>query len=291
MKQFKDKVAVITGAASGIGRSIADRCVQEGMKLVLADIEKEALDQAAEEIKRTGAPVLPVLTDVSKLSDVEALAQKTLSTFGSVHLLINNAGVGAGTTIWESTINDWKWVVGVNLWGIIHGINVFVPIMLNQTTDSYIVNTASMAGLTSYPGGGIYKVTKHAIVALSETLHLELSQREARVRVSVLCPGFVNTRLPDSGRNRPAELQNTPVTKEPSPEEKIRLEAARKAFEEGMSPQEVANCLFNGLREEKFYIFTHPELKPMIRLRLDDILRERSPSNALSECVSNRDHN
>jgi NAD(P)-dependent dehydrogenase (short-subunit alcohol dehydrogenase family) len=280
--QFKDKVAVITGAASGIGRAIAERGAQEGMKLVLADVEETALLQAEKELKSAGAEALAVLTDVSKLGDVQALAQKTLDAYGAVHLLCNNAGVGAGTTIWESTMNDWEWVMGVNLWGVIHGIHVFVPIMLEQDFQSNIVNSASLAGLTSYPSGGIYKVTKHAIVALSETLHHELALREARVKVSILCPGFANTRLPDSGRNRPAELQNPPVEEEPSPEEKMRLAAARRVFEEGMSPQQVADFMFKGLKEGKFYIFTHPELKPMIQLRMDDILNERDPSNALA---------
>jgi NADP-dependent 3-hydroxy acid dehydrogenase YdfG len=280
MKEFKDKVAVITGAASGIGRAIAKRGAQEGMKLVLADIEEEALTQTEAEIQTLGATVRAVLTDVSRRSDVEALAQAALSVFGSVDLLCNNAGVGAGTSIWESTMNDWKWVLGVNLWGVIHGIRVFVPIMLGQDSESQIVNTASMAGLTAYPGAGIYKVTKHAIVSLSETLYLELGQRETRLKVSVLCPGFVNTRLPDSRRNRPAELDNEPAKKEPSPEEKERLEAARKVFEEGMSPGQVADCLFKGLREDKFYIFTHPERKPMVKLRMEDILYERNPSNS-----------
>jgi NADP-dependent 3-hydroxy acid dehydrogenase YdfG len=152
MKEFKDKVAVITGAASGIGRAIAFRCAQEGMKVVLTDIEEKALTQTETEMKALGAAVLAVLTDVSKASDLEALAQKTLDAFGAVHLLCNNAGVDAGTSIWESSLADWQWVMGVNLWGVIHGVRVFVPIMLEQDTDSHIVNTASISGLVSIPG-------------------------------------------------------------------------------------------------------------------------------------------
>jgi len=211
MKEFKDKVAVITGAASGIGRGLAERCAQEGMKVVLADIEEEALTVAEQEMKAAGASVLAVLTDVSKASDVEALAQKTLDTFTAVHLLYNNAGVAAGTSVWESTLADWQWVMGVNLWGAIHGVRTFVPIMLEQGTECHIVNTASMAALISIPFGGIYRVTKCGIITLSETLYHELAQREANIKVSVLCPGNVaDTRFVDCGRNRPSELHNAP---------------------------------------------------------------------------------
>jgi len=151
VKEFKDKVALITGAASGIGRGIAQRCAQEGMKVVLADIEEKALTQTEKEMKAAGASVLAVLTDVSKASDVEALRQRTLHAFGAVHLLCNNAGVGAGGSIWESTLADWEWVIRVNLWGIIHGVGVFVPVMLEQDTECHIVNTASALGLISSP--------------------------------------------------------------------------------------------------------------------------------------------
>ena len=161
MKNFKDKVAVVTGAASGIGKAIAQRCVQEGMKVVLADIEEKPLAQTGDDLKKAGATVLSVLTDVSKINDVEQLARKTLGDFGEVHLLFNNAGVTAGTSIWESTLADWEWVIGVNLWGVIHGIRTFVPIMLKQDNECHIVNTSSVAGLISSPGDGIYKVTKH----------------------------------------------------------------------------------------------------------------------------------
>ena len=195
MQAFNDKVAVITGAASGIGRAIAERCVQEGMKVVLADVEVEALTQTEADMKTAGATVLAVLTDVAQAADVEALAHKTLDAFGAVHLLCNNAGVGAGTSIWESPIADWEWVMGVNLWGVIHGVRVFVPIMLAQDTACHIVNTASMAGLVSGSGLGVYRVTKHGVVTLSETLYHELVQRGAKVKVSVLCPGYVNTRI------------------------------------------------------------------------------------------------
>src|SRR5947209_3090517 len=206
MQEFKDKVAVITGAASGIGRALTDRCVQEGMRVVLADVEVETLTKTEASMKASGATVLAVRTDVSQARDVEALAQKTLNTFGAVHLLCNNAGVASEAVVWESTIAEWEWVMGVNLWSVIHGVRVFVPIMLAQDTECHIVNTASMAGLISGPGLGAYKVTKHGVVALSETLYHELAERGAKVKVSVLCPGVVSTRIMEGGRNRPGHL-------------------------------------------------------------------------------------
>ena len=260
MQAFQDRVAVITGDDSGIGHSLALRCVQEGMKVVLADIEEAALRRTAAELQATGAQVLTVVTDVSEISDVTALAQQTLATFGAVHLLCNNAGVGAGTTIWESTLADWEWVLGVNLWGVIHGVRVFVPIMLAQDTECHIVNTASIAGLIAHPGAGIYKVTKHAIVSLSETLYYELAERGAKVHVSVLCPARVTTRILDLARNRPAALQNDPNEKV-SPGVIARRPAADQAAPPGMTPEQIADCVFTAIRENRLYILTHPELK------------------------------
>ena len=202
MKEFKDCVAVITGAASGIGRGIAERCAQEGMKIVLADINEADLIRVEAELKATGAAVISVQTDVAKRSDVEALAQRTLDAFGGVHLLVNNAGVGAGSSVWDSTWNDWEWVIGVNLWGVIHGVKVFTPIMLAQHEACRIVNTSSKAGLIAYQPSAPYHVTKHAVVALSENLHRSLAEQKARVKVSVLCPGWVKTQIMSSARNR-----------------------------------------------------------------------------------------
>jgi len=279
MRDFRDKVAVITGAASGIGRAIAERCAGEGMHVVLADVEKEALTQAEKEIKAEGANVLAVLTDVSKSSDIQALAQRTLDTFGAVHLLFNNAGVTAGQTIWESSLADWEWVMGVNLWGVIHGVRVFVPIMLEQSDDCHIVNTASMGGLMSGPGIGIYKVTKHGVVTLSETLYHELRDAGARVKVSVLCPGFVNTRIVESERNRPAEFHNDLSNAELGQEYEAEAEQHRRAIQAGSHPSQIADQVFKAIREEKFYILTHPEFKPVVKLRMEDILLERNPTN------------
>lgn len=278
MKEFKDKVAVVTGAASGIGRGIAERCAQEGMKIVLADIEKEALSKAEEEMKATGATVLAVPTDVSKARDVDALAQKTLDAFESVHLLCNNAGVGGGTSIWESTLADWEWVIGVNLWGVIHGVRTFVPIMLEQDTECHIVNTSSVGGLISGPGRGVYRVTKHGVVTLSETLHHELTQQGAKIGVSVLCPGFVRTRIVDSERNRPLALRNPPIERTPTPEELDFMQLSQERVQNGMPPEQVADQVFTAIQQNRFYILTHPESKEFIKLRVEDILQERNPT-------------
>ena len=207
MKEFKGKVAVITGASSGIGRGIAERCVQEGMKVVLAGINETNLVKAQSELKSAGGTAISVPTDVSKRSDVELLARKTLDAFGAVHLLVNNAGIPGRMSTWEATWNDWEWVIGVNLWGVINGVKVFTPLMLAQNTECHIVNTSSFAGLMAGYPGAPYAVTKHAVVALSECLYLELEQRNARIKVSVLCPGNVKTNINDFERNRPVALQ------------------------------------------------------------------------------------
>src|SRR5947208_5347633 len=218
MKNFQGKVAVVTGADSGIGRALAGKSAQEGMKVVLADVEESALWQAEAELQASGAQVLAVRTDVSQADEVEALAKITFETYGAVHLLFNNAGVGAGTTVWESSLADWKWVLGVNLWGVIHGIRFFVPRMLAQESEGHIVNTASSAGLVASSGLGMYKVSKHGVVTLSETLALELAAREAKLKASVLCPEWVKTRLTHADRNRAQALANAPQEQHTSTE-------------------------------------------------------------------------
>ena len=278
MKEFKDKVAVITGAASGIGRALAERCAQEGMKVVLADIEEAALNQAENELRATGARVLSVRTDVSKAGDIELLARKTLDTFGAVHLLFNNAGVGAGSTIWESTLADWEWVIGVNLWGLIHGIRIFVPIMLAQDTECHIVNTASLAGLLPYHPSSPYQVSKYGAVALSENLYISLAQMKSKIKTSVLCPGWVKTRIMDSGRNRPAELQNEPGNMLITPEGLAIIQSMIQAVETGMSPHQVADDVFKAIINEQFYILTHPDFNPEIQKRTDNILNLHNPT-------------
>ena len=208
MDDLVGKVAVVTGAASGIGRALAERSAQEGMKVVLADVEERALSAVASEMAGAGADVLAARTDVSRSADVEALAEQTVARYGAAHLLFNNAGVHGGGTVWQSTIADWRWVLGVNLWGVIHGLRAFVPIMLEQDTDCHIVNTGSTAGLMATPGWGVYGASKAAIISVTETHQYELMMREAKIGVSVLCPGGVKTRLLEAERNRPFGLQN-----------------------------------------------------------------------------------
>ena len=275
MRDFKDKVAVVTGAASGLGRAMAERFAHEGMKVVLADVEADALANTQASMKASGATVLAVPTDVAQARDVEALAQKSLEAFGAIHLLCNNAGVAPSAAIWENTIEEWEWVIGVNLWGTIHGLRVFVPIMLEQDTECHIVNTASVAGLISGPGLGAYKVTKHAVVTLSETLCHELAERRAKVNVSVLCPGVVNTRIMESARNRPRHF---PTTEPLDPTSAARWESLRQLVSEGTPPGQVADVVFGAIRKNQFYILTHPEGNESIRTRMEDILLGRNPT-------------
>ena len=277
MKEFKGKVAVITGAASGIGRGIAERCVNEGMKAVLADIDDADLAKAETELKTLGGTVLGVRTDVSKRADVELLARKTLDAFGQVHLLFNNAGVGAGGSPWEATWNDWEWVVGVNLWGVIHGVKVFTPLMLAQNVECHIVNTASAAGLLVGGASAPYSATKHAVVALSESLYLTLQRRSTLVKVSVLCPGLVRTNIANAERHRPADLKNEPV--EMTPEMRAGLNYFKAAIEAAMPPLQVADMVFDAIKKERFYILTHPEWIEVIQMRTDNLLRLENPQD------------
>jgi NADP-dependent 3-hydroxy acid dehydrogenase YdfG len=278
MKELKNKVAVITGAASGFGREFARRAAREGMKLVLSDVQPDALARVEDELRAT-AEVLAVSTDVSQAADVEALAQKALARFGTVHLLFNNAGVALNRTTWESSVRDWEWLLGVNLWGVIHGVRAFTPIMLAQDCECHIVNTASVAGLLSPPGMAIYNVTKHGVVTLSETLYQDLKRCGAKIGVSVLCPAWVNTGIWDAERNRPQELKNQGEVKNA---EDIALEQqAKHAIQSGkVSAEQVADMVFAAIRGDKFYIITHPKIKKWIQLRMEDILAERNPSTA-----------
>jgi NAD(P)-dependent dehydrogenase (short-subunit alcohol dehydrogenase family) len=277
MKEFRDKVAVVTGAASGIGKALAQRFARAGMKVVLADVEPAALEQAAREIEATGAPALGVRTDVSKGADVERLAQAALDKFGAVHVVCNNAGVATSSPSWMNTVADWEWVLGVNLWGVIHGVRVFTPILMSNGSDGHIVNTASVAGMISGPGTSAYSVSKFGVVALSEALHHELMMFGSTVRVSVLCPGFVNTNIMDSERNRPAALSDT-APKMPGADEMEQL--ARQLLVAGSPPSMVADVVFEAIRAERFYIVPHPVWKEYIRTRMEDILEERTPISA-----------
>lgn len=278
MQDLRDKVAVVTGGASGLGLAMARRFAAEGMKLVLADIEEDALRKVETEFRKAGVPVIGIWTDVSRAQDIERLAEKTLATFGAAHLLCNNAGVGPGGTLWENTVADWEWVLGVNVWGVIHGVRTFVPIMLRQDTECHVVNTASVAGLLSVPGMGMYCVSKHAVVTLTECLHHDLVARNAKVSASVLCPAYVPTGIADSERNRPALLRNAPRPK--TAEEQAREEQMRHAVMSGrISPEQVADMVLDAVRSNRFYVLTHPKIKAAIQTRMEDILLERQPTD------------
>lgn len=272
MNEFADKVAVITGAASGIGRALAEHCVQNGMKVVLADVEVAALELAEDEFRSRSATVLAVPTDVSKAESVAALAQQTLDNFGAVHLLCNNAGVAVGGRSWEASLEDWEWVLGVNLWGVVHGIRTFVPQMLKQDEPCHIVNTASIAGIVSTPGLGVYNVTKHGVVTLSETLYQELQTAGSQIGVSVLCPGWVKTRIGESARNRPGVVQQDAT--------RLGGDGIAKAIAAGVDPAAVAALVLNAVREKRFYVLTHPDMLPFVEQRHEDIQQGRNPTTS-----------
>ena len=289
MKDFTGKVAVITGAASGIGRGIAKRCVQSGMQVVLADIDEDRLREVETELGAEGGSVIAVRTDVSKRADVEELARRAFDVRGEVHLLFNNAGVGAGGAPWEATWNDWEWVINVNLWSVIHGVKIFTPLMLAQKAESHIINTSSGAGLGVGGFSAPYAVTKHAVVALSESLYLSLQQRKAKVKVSVLCPGLVHTNIAEAERNRPVELRNEDIPLSP------QMQAGRAAFQKlvdtSMPPDRVAEIVFDAIENERFYILTHPEWRELIRMRMDSLLKmenPQDPSTTIARLLSQR---
>jgi short-subunit dehydrogenase len=273
MKAFRGKTAVITGGASGIGYALAEKCLDEGMNVVLADIEEKALEKAENELMVKGGSVLAVKTDVSNLKNVENLAKKTLDSYGQVHLLFNNAGVGAPGAVWECSLDDWRWVLDVNLWGVIHGVHVFTPLMIEQDVTCYIVNTASTAGLDYNPYNGVYGVSKYGVVSLSESLYLELKDIESKVSVSVLCPGFVKTRLDNSDRNRPVGYESSSLSK--GAQEKLEL--LDSSLGEGMSPSLVAEMTFDAIREERLYILTHKDWIPEVEIRVKNIINEKNP--------------
>lgn len=280
MKEFQDRVAVVTGGASGLGRAMALRFAREGMKIVLADVQADALKKTATEFEQARIPVLAVRTDVSKGRDVEALADRAFKTFGGVHILCNNAGVAPGGTVWEQTAKDWEWTLGVNVWGVIHGIRAFVPRMLEQNVDCHVVNTASVAGLLSLPGMSVYCVSKHSVVTLTECLHHDLVQFGAKVKASLLCPAYVPTGISDSERNRPASLRDE---KKKSAEDLKREEQLRHAVQSGrISAEQIADLVFDAIKTDKFYILPHQGIKPAIETRLQDILQEREPTNTLN---------
>lgn len=279
MKHFRDKVAVITGAASGFGLELARLGARRGLKLVLADVQADALDRAAAELSGGGAEVLSRRTDVARAEEVEALAEAALARFGAVHLLFNNAGVGGGGLLWESTLADWQWVLGVNLWGVVHGVRSFVPRMLAAAArdpgyEGHVVNTASMAGLVNAPNMGVYNVSKHAVVALSETLYQDLKVIEAPIGASVLCPYFVPTGIHASERNRPAELSNAQRTSS----QIVAQEFAERAVRSGkVTAAEVAERTFEAVAEGRFYVVSHPKALGGVLERAEDIAGLANP--------------
>ncbi|MCI0750013.1 MAG: SDR family NAD(P)-dependent oxidoreductase [Nevskiales bacterium] len=275
MKDLKGKTAVVTGAASGIGRELALLCAQEGMHTVLADVDENGLRETAG-LLPPGARHTEVKCDVARPDSVERLAEQTYATFGAAHLLFNNAGVSVGGPAWTATPEDWKWVFDVNLMGVAYGIRSFVPRMLKQGDECHVVNTASAAGLVSTPGVSLYTVSKHAVVALSECLHHDLQLARASIRVSVLCPAFTNTRIVDSARNRPADLAASGPASE-ALERRLR-EAVRKGR---LSAADVARCAVDAVKADRFYILTHPAIKGAVETRLRDILEERLPTNPM----------
>lgn len=282
MKNFSQRVAVITGAASGFGREFARVGAQLGMRLVLADVQKEGLAETAAELEAQGAHVMTQICDVRKGEQVEALARATMTRFGAVHLVFNNAGVGDGGLVWESTQADWEWVLGVNLWGVIHGVRAFTPLMLasakqDPNYEGHIVNTASMAGLLTPPLMGAYNVSKHAVVALTETLHHDLTLVEAPIGVSLLCPYFVPTGISQSHRARPDELRTNNAT---TRSQRVAQASLEKAVASGkVSAADVARITFDAIRDNQFYVYSHPQALGNVQCRMDDIIKARNPGD------------
>jgi NAD(P)-dependent dehydrogenase (short-subunit alcohol dehydrogenase family) len=280
---FKNKTAVLTGAGSGFGLECARIGAKLGMNLVLADVQQDALDKAVAEVTAMGAQVLPFKLDVSKADQVEAMGAATLARFGAPHLVFNNAGIGAGGLIWENTLKDWEWVVGVNIMGVAHGVRVFTPMMLEaaQKDPSYqghIVNTASMAGLLNAPNMGVYNVSKHAVVSLSETLYQDLQLVSDQVSASVLCPFFVPTGISQSHRNRPEEFKQRGV--KPTKSQMIGQAMSDKAVGSGkVSAADVAQMVFDAVAKGQFYIYSHPKAINSVQTRLEDIMQARNPTD------------
>jgi NAD(P)-dependent dehydrogenase (short-subunit alcohol dehydrogenase family) len=280
MKEFRGKVAVITGAASGLGREFANIAAGLGMKLVLADVQPDALELASEELQAQGAEVLAMVIDVRKGTHIEELADAAMARFHGVHLVFNNAGVGSGGLVWENSEADWEWVLGVNLWGVIHGVRVFTKLMLECARrepgyEGHIVNTASMAGLLNAPAMGVYNVSKHAVVSLTETLYHDLKLVDAPIGTSVLCPYFVPTGISQSHRNRPDDVK---MSARPTASQTAAQALTAKAVESGkVSASEVARMTFDAIRDGQFYIYSHPGSLEGVAERMDAIVHQRNP--------------
>ncbi len=283
MKTFQGRTAVITGAASGFGLEASRIGARLGMNIVMADVQQDALDRAVAEITALGAAVLPFRLDVSKAAEVEALGAAAFERFGAPHFVFNNAGVGAGGLIWETSLKDWEWVVGVNLMGVAHGIRVFTPMMLDAARhdpsyEGHIVNTASMAGLLNAPNMGVYNATKSAVVAMSETLYQDLRLVTEQIGASVLCPFFVPTGIVSSQRNRPAEFID--ATAKPTRSQLIGQAMSDKAVSSGkVTAAQVAQRVFDAMAAGQFYIYSHPRSLASVQVRLEDIVGIRNPTD------------
>jgi NAD(P)-dependent dehydrogenase (short-subunit alcohol dehydrogenase family) len=279
MQEFRGRVAVVTGAASGIGLALSRRFAAEGMKVVMADIENDALQHARSEVEASGAEIIAVRTDVSVVDDLSALAEATLDAFGKVHVLCNNAGVFAGGTLWEAPISDFEWTFDVNVWGMLHGVRAFVPIMLEQNEPAHIVNTVSMAGLTRGPFAGAYYMSKHAALALSETLFLEMEALQAPIHVSALCPELINTGISSADRNRPAHLKRA----EGAGGGSVAEEAIKELILQGLDPAVMADRVIQAIRDEQLYVLSEEggNWRNACNSRLDDLRLARNPTGLI----------
>ena len=281
MKNFEGRTAVITGAGSGFGLEASRIAARRGMNVVMADVQADALARASAEIAATGAAVLPFRLDVSRAEEVDALGRATAERFGAPHLVFNNAGVGAGGLIWETTVADWEWVIGVNLMGVAHGLRVFTPMMLaaagsDPAYEGHIVNTASMAGLINAPNMGVYNVSKHAVVAMSETLYQDLRLVTEQIGASVLCPFFVPTGITASDRNRPGSL----AAGRPTKSQLIGKAMNDRAVGRGkLSAADIARYVFDAVDANRFYIFSHPQALSSVQTRLEDVVQARNPTD------------
>ncbi|MFM2400107.1 MAG: hypothetical protein RL341_2264 [Pseudomonadota bacterium] len=286
MQSFHNKTAVITGGASGFGLEFARLGASLGMHLVLADVQQDVLDAARAELEGKGAKVLAMRCDVSKAEQVQALADACVSKFGAPHLVFNNAGVGSGGLIWENTLKDWEWVIGVNLMGVAHGVRIFTPLMLAAADadagyQGHMINTASMAGLLNAPNMGVYNVSKHAVVSMTESLYQDLALVSTQVSCSVLCPFFVPTGISQSHRNRPQDMRNE--TK-PSRSQLISQAMSDKAVGSGkVSAADVAKIVFDGIAKRQFYLYSHPKALASVQTRLEDIMLARNPTDPFKD--------
>ena len=282
---FAGKTAVLTGAGSGFGLECARIGARLGMRLVLVDVQQDALDAAAQELESAGVQVLAMKVDVSSANQMEALGAAVLARFGAPHFVFNNAGVGSGGLIWENSVKDWEWVLGVNVMGVVHGVRVFTPMMLAAAKNDplwkgHIVNTASMAGLLNPPNMGVYNVSKHAVVSLSETLYQDLSLVTDQISASVLCPFFVATGIGRSHRNRPTGLD----AEKPTKSQLIQQAMTGKAVDSGkVSAADVAQLVFDAMASNQFYIYSHPKAIKSVQTRLEDIVQARNPTDPFAE--------